>query len=615
MEDEEDISFGNIINIINISKYSSEIIDSLENEEIPSKEKIFSYILDNNKDISLLGLLMLRSEFEKIFKRNYQTEFFTSKTESKSSIDDVSTWVEEYIDYKEDKVKKKIKVELNKDDIINLVYIIEKIYNLLINDLNKEYDKIKEKQIKELKNVLKEKEAKIQEITKKQNIEDKKDKKNKEEENSKKGEEEEKENEKDKSEEEENEEEENEEEENKEKENEEEENEEEENEGYINLRLFLLEMILNIYDLEEKFIKLFLNDNWLKLFDKMCNGKNVNYKTSKLILSIFYFLFSNDKSYLTYMRYIKDKPKIMFRFFVSIYKSLGGCCCPMYYNDTIDGYIMENFDLIIKVIRYAESSQNIDYNLIEAVYKFKVNITQHFINKIGKNSYIFFFRRFARHLKNDDIFALFCKPENLKKNFIKKQHVYSHMIDELDKFAYICESPSIFINALSFLLDRKDVNDILKNKQIFNTMVKCIFITEDYPIKENIFKIIFIKLLDMTLDENLIHNMPKISVLFQSFMDKDDPEILKIYYNNNFFDAGKKLTKAIKIFMDKNYYGYNLEFLVGILNSLVKIGEIIKVQYYSKKVNPLIKELKKNNAENILSRTYYANEILELLKK
>ena len=44
MEDEEDISFGNIINIINISKYSSEIIDSLENEEIPSKEKIFSYI-------------------------------------------------------------------------------------------------------------------------------------------------------------------------------------------------------------------------------------------------------------------------------------------------------------------------------------------------------------------------------------------------------------------------------------------------------------------------------------------------------------------------------------------------------------------------------------------
>ena len=219
----------------------------MENEEIPSKEKIFSYILDNNKDISLLGLLMLRSEFEKIFKRNYQTEFFTSKTESKSSIDDVSTWVEEYIDYKEDKVKKKIKVELNKDDIINLVYIIEKIYNLLINDLNKEYDKIKEKQIKELKNVLKEKEAKIQEITKKQNIEDKKDKKNKEEENSKKGEEE-KEKEKDKREEEENEEEENEEEENEEKENEEEENEEEENEGYINLRLFLLEMILNIYD-------------------------------------------------------------------------------------------------------------------------------------------------------------------------------------------------------------------------------------------------------------------------------------------------------------------------------------------------------------------------------
>ena len=166
------------------------------------------------------------------------------------------------------------------------------------------------------------------------------------------------------------------------------------------------------------------------------------------------------------MTYIKDKPKLMVRFFVRIYQSLGGCCCSQYYNDSINGYIMENFDLLIKVIRKAESSQNIDYNLLEAVYKFKMDITQHFINEIGKNSYIFFFRRFARHLKNDDIFALFCKPENLKKNLIKKQHVYSHMIEELDKFVFICESPSIFINALTFLLDRKDVRDILKNKQI-----------------------------------------------------------------------------------------------------------------------------------------------------
>jgi hypothetical protein len=315
------------------------------------------------------------------------------------------------------------------------------------------------------------------------------------------------------------------------------------------------------------------------------------------------------------MTYIKDKPKIMFRFFVRIYKSLGGCCCSGYCDYKIDGYIMENFDLIIKVIRFAESSQKIDYNLLEAVYKFKMDITQHFINVIGKNSHIFFFRRFANHLKNDDIFALFCKPENLKKCLIKHNDIYSHMIDELDKLAYICESPSIFINALTFLLDRKKISEILQNKQIFNTMVKCIFITEDYPIKENIFKIVFIKLLDMIMDESPMNNMPKISVLFQSFLDKDDPETLKIYYNNNFFDAGKKLTKAIQIFMEKGYRGYILEYLVGVLDSLVQIGEKIKIQYYSKKINPLVKELKKINAKDILSKTEYANEIVKILEK
>ena len=65
--------------LINKKKYSKNIIDELEKEIIPSKEKIMSYILDFNKDISFLGLLMLRTQFEKIYKRPYVLEFFTSK--------------------------------------------------------------------------------------------------------------------------------------------------------------------------------------------------------------------------------------------------------------------------------------------------------------------------------------------------------------------------------------------------------------------------------------------------------------------------------------------------------------------------------------------------------
>ena len=78
MEEENDynnISYENIINLINKKKYPKEIINELEKNEIPSKEKIFSYILDYDKNISFIGFLMLRSQFEKIYRRPYLTEF------------------------------------------------------------------------------------------------------------------------------------------------------------------------------------------------------------------------------------------------------------------------------------------------------------------------------------------------------------------------------------------------------------------------------------------------------------------------------------------------------------------------------------------------------------
>ena len=599
MEEEEidynNISYENIINLINKKKYPKEIINELEKNEIPSKEKIFSYILDYDKNISFIGFLMLRSQFEKIYRRPYLTEFFTSKNEKlKYNDEDKSTWVEEFIDYKDDKTYKKLKVELNKDEVIELIYIIEKVYNLLINELNEE---------KQMKRRLFEDEDEAI-IEEKEEREEKEEKEEKEEEE--KGEKEEREEKEEKREKEEKEE-------KGEKEEKEEKEDEEDDIEEIDLKNLLVEIIINIYDLEQKLIKLFLNDNWFKLLDDL--DETFYQSLHEKILTLIYFLLSYDKTYITYMKFIKNYPDIMFNYFIRIYTSLGGCCCDFYKHKTIDGYIMENFDLLIKVIRHAESSSNIDKNLIEIVHKFKLDITQHFIDEIGKNSYIFFFRRFAAHLKNDDIFKLFCKPENLKKNLIEKDNVYSHMIDELDNLIYVCNSPSIFIDALNNLLDLKNSKDILKNKQIFNTMLKCIFITEDYDVKEKLFKTIIKKQLKMITDPNFMSNMPKLSVIFQPFLDKDDPEILKIFYNNNFFDVGKIVPDAIQTYINKNYTGYNLEYLVDILNSLVEIGEKIKEQSYSKNINPLIQELKKNNSKNILSQVpYFTYYILRLLE-
>jgi len=110
-----------------------------------------SYILDFNKDISFLGLLMLRTQFEKIYKRPYVLEFFTSKNIHKRyNNEDPSTWVEESIDYKEGKTYKRVKVSLSKDELINLFYIIDKIYYFINNDYNREKRK-KDKEEKEEK--------------------------------------------------------------------------------------------------------------------------------------------------------------------------------------------------------------------------------------------------------------------------------------------------------------------------------------------------------------------------------------------------------------------------------------------------------------------------------
>ena len=96
----------------------------------------------------------------------------------------------------------------------------------------------------------------------------------------------------------------------------------------------------------------------------MIDSKNTSYKARSKILSLIYFLLSNDGTYITYMKLIKNKPKLMFKLFKEIYYSLGGCCCSMYSRDSIDGYIMENFDLLIKVIKTAESASiNIDFSL------------------------------------------------------------------------------------------------------------------------------------------------------------------------------------------------------------------------------------------------------------
>jgi hypothetical protein len=276
---------------------------------------------------------------------------------------------------------------------------------------------------------------------------------------------------------------------------------------------------------------------------------------------------------------------------------------------------MANFDFLIKVIKYAETNpSNLDKSLIESVHNFKMRITQEFIDEIGKNSVILFFRRFTTLLKNEDIFSKFCEPTNLYKNLKEKENVYSHMLEELERLIYTCQKPSILLNALIEISDETKDYKLIDIKQICSDMSKCILNSNDYSMKEEVFKKVYNKFLNLITGKEIIYNMPKMSVLFQPFLDCQDPNILKIYYDNNFFNAGEILMNGIKKLMSLNFTGYNLEYIVDILNSLVLIGEKVKNEPYAKNVNPVIEYLKKNNAKEILSKTSYADNILELLK-
>jgi hypothetical protein len=305
----------------------------------------------------------------------------------------------------------------------------------------------------------------------------------------------------------------------------------------------------------------------------------------------------------------------MYELFRKVYTSLGGCCCQLYVTTSINGYIMENFDFLIKVIKYTETNpSNLDKSLIESVHNFKMRITQEFIDEIGKNSVILFFRRFTTLLKNEDIFSKFCEPTNLYKNLKEKENVYSHMLEELERLIYTCQKPSILLNALIEISDETKDYRLIDIKQICSAMSKCILNSNDYSMKEEVFKKVYNKFLNLITGKEIIYNMPKMSVLFQPFLDCQDPNILKIYYDNNFFNAGEILMNGIKKLMSLNFTGYNLEYIVDILNSLVLIGEKVKNEPYAKNVNPVIEYLKKNNAKEILSKTSYADNILEFLK-
>ena len=132
--DYKNLSFEYINTIINKNKLPNQLQKIIEQNEIPEKETIINLIKDYDKNISLLGLLILRTQYKNFYKRPYITKFFNIEECIHKQNDDIEyiTWIEEYIDYKEGREYEKIKVELSKNEIIDVIHISEIIYSHLI---------------------------------------------------------------------------------------------------------------------------------------------------------------------------------------------------------------------------------------------------------------------------------------------------------------------------------------------------------------------------------------------------------------------------------------------------------------------------------------------------
>jgi len=320
--DYKNLFFEYINTIFDKNKLPIRLQKIIEQNEIPEKKTIINLIKDYDKNISLLGLLILRTQYKKFYKRPYITKFFNIEEciHKQNGEIEYITWIEEYIDYKEGKEYEKMEVEL-KMKIIDVIYISEIIYshlirlsNILLNGNKNNTDEYNKN------NLLEEKIEKEKKEDNKEKEEEKKEE-NKEKEEGKI-------------------------EENEEKEEEEEEIEEEERKNNRKIEYYIyiiFELLLNLYDLDEQIINLFLGKKWINLYENLL--KVNSYKINYLILTIMYYLFSIDKKYISYMKLIKYEKKFSFNFFKLIVNSVYGCCCHGYEYKYIYDYIMENFDL------------------------------------------------------------------------------------------------------------------------------------------------------------------------------------------------------------------------------------------------------------------------------
>ena len=123
--DYKNLSFEYINTIFDKNKLPIQLQKIIEQNEIPEKKTIINLIKDYDKNISLLGLLILRTQYKKFYKRPYITKFFNIEEcihKQNGEIEHI-TWIEEYIDYKEGKEYEKMEVELKMKLLMLFIFL------------------------------------------------------------------------------------------------------------------------------------------------------------------------------------------------------------------------------------------------------------------------------------------------------------------------------------------------------------------------------------------------------------------------------------------------------------------------------------------------------------
>ena len=358
--------------------------------------------------------------------------------------------------------------------------------------------------------------------------------------------------------------------------------------------IFLL--LSNVYDLFPNFLEIYFKNDWLNLHLKLLNAcldendppkPTLGFSQKEKInvlkdFALFLCLsFSKDTNFNTRLYLLLKYPDLFYKLAVIIAGNTHFCCCGHgidFEKDEI--YLYSNIKLsllIFETFKYIDDN-NINY---EAAKNTKIKIFEFYFSHIGKNSCIVYLYKFAKMLKNDDMFNHILNTTNLLGEALTKEKNddFSHAIDGFEAFINLCENPDHLFQILNIIsppsggIKNRIYREILKKISNIISNNNQVEYLENKLYNDSIFK----KLLETLKIDAYLGDYEGI---WKVLLDSNNSNIVTIFYKmKNKHKIGEIMFNQVDSLIKNNLIGYRLNGVVRIMNLFLKMGNEINKKF------------------------------------